>query len=117
MDEASPTRRRWLQFSLGTLLLAMTVFAVGFWWTKDWWLTDPDAFVVVAVMQGNQRVAERTLNAKGIECQVQGPSSVYSISVARRNADQARDIIRNSNKLCPQVIKIENGDRVAASRP
>ena len=40
-DTIKHGRRRWFQFGLGTMLVVMTLVAVGLWWTKDWFLTTP----------------------------------------------------------------------------
>ena len=115
MPTAPPTRRRWFQFGIGTMLVLVTAVAVVVWCTEDWWLGDPSDFVFVATIGGDRKttaIVDRELSTRGIDYRCEG-SVVYGVSVARRDAKRARQILHDSQLFPPGSIEIEYEDAKA----
>ena len=59
MDNPRPTRRRWFQFGTGTMLLVVTVFAIGIGYIgwAERWAMDREAFLKeVTEYEGSRNV-------------------------------------------------------------
>ena len=77
---------------------------------------DPDASVFVATISSDPETVDavnETLKANGIESGSEG-SRVYAVSVARRDAEQARKVLDDSRTLIPGIIDIRYDDCACA---
>jgi hypothetical protein len=110
MSEAPP-RRRWFQFSLGTMLLLVALIAMGAKLAMDSLTNDQDVLVIVASMT-RSRGAQKSIESHfgGIDWHFSDGTILTNIAVPRRDANVARRLLENS-AFGLHLIKIDYADR------